>query len=160
MQYDSSSAKKELNKRKLFVRDFIAKDGLGRVLQERLLDLDQTSPNSWLNDTLWLKLAYHTWRAPLIVNSNWWLVFAPDPNDPAPPHVGDKAIHTPDPDPTDIVGAGDQKGGKAWISENPKGMARVDLEEQLNREWVTDWQLEKAAWLVRRFAEFREKLAK
>jgi hypothetical protein len=41
-------------------------------------DLDRASPNNWLNDNFWLKKAYHEWRAPLLVNSNWWLLFHDD----------------------------------------------------------------------------------
>lgn len=40
--------------------------------------LDSVSPNNWLDDNIWLKKAYHEWRAPLIVNSNWWLSFKND----------------------------------------------------------------------------------
>ena len=41
-------------------------------------ELDKSSPHNWLDDTIWLKKAYHEWRAPLIVNSNWWLALADD----------------------------------------------------------------------------------
>jgi hypothetical protein len=40
--------------------------------------LDRASPNNWLDDNIWLKKAYHEWRAPLLVNSNWWLAFQYD----------------------------------------------------------------------------------
>ncbi|KAI0777148.1 acyltransferase ChoActase/COT/CPT [Irpex lacteus] len=56
--------------------------GLGRVLQSRLQALDKASPNNWLDDNIWLRKAYHEWRAPLIVNSNWWLSFVYDANVP------------------------------------------------------------------------------
>ncbi|KAI0635930.1 acyltransferase ChoActase/COT/CPT [Trametes polyzona] len=58
------------------VEDF--ERGIGRVCQERLLELERNSPNNWLNDNIWLKKAYHEWRAPLIVNSNWWLALGDD----------------------------------------------------------------------------------
>lgn len=45
-------------------------------------ELDQSSPHNWLDDNIWLKKAYHEWRAPLIVNSNWWLALVDDPNVP------------------------------------------------------------------------------
>ncbi|KAI0078804.1 acyltransferase ChoActase/COT/CPT [Panus rudis PR-1116 ss-1] len=63
--------------------------GIGQKLQERLrgislqtADLDRSSPHNWLDDNIWLRVAYHEWRAPLIVNSNWWLSFKYDPNVP------------------------------------------------------------------------------
>ncbi|KAJ8072374.1 hypothetical protein PM082_015933 [Marasmius tenuissimus] len=51
--------------------------GIGKKCQERLLELDRNSPNNWLDDNFWLK-TYHEWRAPLVVNSNWWLAFHDD----------------------------------------------------------------------------------
>ncbi|KAH9903022.1 acyltransferase ChoActase/COT/CPT [Cubamyces lactineus] len=51
---------------------------LGPLCQQRLLALDQSSPNNWLDDNIWLAKAYHEWRAPLIVNSNWWLALGDD----------------------------------------------------------------------------------
>ncbi|KAG8889405.1 hypothetical protein FRB98_004498 [Tulasnella sp. 332] len=72
----------ELQKRAQWAKEF--EDGLGKVLQERLIDLDHASPDNWLNDTLWLKKAYHEWRAPLLINSNWWLLFYDDPTIPEP----------------------------------------------------------------------------
>lgn len=52
--------------------------GLGQDLQARLLALEKESPHNWLDDNFWLKIAYHSWRSPLIVNSNWWLSFIND----------------------------------------------------------------------------------
>nr|XP_019009266.1 carnitine acetyltransferase [Kwoniella pini CBS 10737]OCF48047.1 carnitine acetyltransferase [Kwoniella pini CBS 10737] len=126
-QYEGSALANEVEKRKLFAKDFAAPGGLGRALQERLKDLDHVSPNNWLNDTLWLGLAYHTWRAPLLINSNWWLMFAPDSADPAPPNQ--------------------DSSSSSWTS-----MVIV------KKEWISDWQIRKAAWIARRFAEFRTKL--
>jgi hypothetical protein len=40
--------------------------------------LDKASPRNWLDDNIWLKKAYHEWRAPLLINSNWWLAFFND----------------------------------------------------------------------------------
>ncbi|KAI0951280.1 hypothetical protein AcW1_008362 [Taiwanofungus camphoratus] len=57
--------------------------GIGRLGQERLIALDKESPNNWLDDNIWLKKAYHEWRAPLLINSNWWLVLNNDPNVPS-----------------------------------------------------------------------------
>ena len=45
-------------------------------------ELDKSSPHNWLDDNIWLRKAYHEWRAPLIVNSNWWLALADDPSIP------------------------------------------------------------------------------
>ena len=37
------------------------------------------SPYNWLDDNFWINKAYLEWRAPLLVNSNWWLAFSEDP---------------------------------------------------------------------------------
>ncbi|KAG9007905.1 hypothetical protein FRB94_013852 [Tulasnella sp. JGI-2019a] len=71
-----------LQKRAALAKEF--EEGLGKVLHERLVDLDHASPDNWLNDTLWLKKAYHEWRAPLLIYSNWWLLFHDDPTIPEP----------------------------------------------------------------------------
>ncbi|KAG8904529.1 hypothetical protein FRB99_001612 [Tulasnella sp. 403] len=104
-----------LAKRKGWADEF--ERGAGKVLQERLVDLDRTSPNNWLNDNFWLKKAYHEWRAPLPVNSNWWLLFQDD-----------KTI------PEDVR-----------QSVPPPGQA-------------TDWQIRRAAWLIARLLDFKDKL--
>ncbi|KAK0193843.1 acyltransferase ChoActase/COT/CPT [Armillaria mellea] len=52
--------------------------GVGKLCQDRLLALDRTSPNNWLNDNFWIKKAYLEWRAPVLINSNWWLAFEDD----------------------------------------------------------------------------------
>ncbi|EKM78099.1 hypothetical protein AGABI1DRAFT_76491 [Agaricus bisporus var. burnettii JB137-S8] len=62
--------------RKQWADDFHS--GIGSVLQERLLALDKVSPNNWLDDNFWIQKAYHEWRTPLVVNSNWWLAFYDD----------------------------------------------------------------------------------
>lgn len=41
--------------------------------------LDKVSPDNWLDDNFWINKAYLEWRAPLVVNSNWWLAFSDDP---------------------------------------------------------------------------------
>ncbi|KAJ7067046.1 Choline/Carnitine o-acyltransferase-domain-containing protein [Mycena amicta] len=58
-------------------------DGVGRLCQERLLALDRASPNNWLDDNFWTNKAYLEWRAPLLINSNWWLAFLDDDRIPA-----------------------------------------------------------------------------
>lgn len=45
-------------------------------------DVDRVSPTNWLDDRWWIKLAYHTNRAPLLINSNWWLLYKDDPSTP------------------------------------------------------------------------------
>ncbi|GJE88616.1 choline/carnitine O-acyltransferase [Phanerochaete sordida] len=62
--------------------------GQGKVLQQRLQVLDKQSPHNWLDDNIWLKV-YHQWRAPLLVNSNWWAAFQNDQNVPASILAGD-----------------------------------------------------------------------
>jgi hypothetical protein len=53
-------------------------DGPARRAQARLRALDAVSPHNWLDDNFWMKKAYLEWRAPLLVNSNWWLAFVND----------------------------------------------------------------------------------
>ena len=85
-----------LQERQLWADDF--ERGLGAKCQERLYGelvestrvasigvadackkaLDKTSPRNWLDDNIWPKKAYHEWRAPLLINSNWWLAFFND----------------------------------------------------------------------------------
>lgn len=69
-------------------------------------------------------------------------------------------MHTPWTSPLEALGKGEQGGGKAWIEQNPNGRERADLEGQTKWEENTAYQVEKAAWILRRFAEFREMLAK
>ncbi|GLB40321.1 putative choline/Carnitine o-acyltransferase [Lyophyllum shimeji] len=52
--------------------------GIGKVLQDRLLALDRASLHNWLDDNFWMDKAYLEWRAPLLINSNWWLAFHDD----------------------------------------------------------------------------------
>ncbi|EJU04961.1 acyltransferase ChoActase/COT/CPT [Dacryopinax primogenitus] len=66
----------ESQKRVAWAVDF--ENGIGRELQERLIDVDRSSENNWLDDNFWIKKAYHEWRAPLMVHSNWWLLFHTD----------------------------------------------------------------------------------
>lgn len=48
------------------------------VLSWPYTDVDRSSPSNWLDDAFWIKAAYHSWRVPLPVNSNWWILFADD----------------------------------------------------------------------------------
>ncbi|KIK80431.1 hypothetical protein PAXRUDRAFT_833536 [Paxillus rubicundulus Ve08.2h10] len=54
----------------------------GPLAQARLLALDKASPHNWLDDNFWIKKTYLEWRAPLLINSNWWLTFVNDPDVP------------------------------------------------------------------------------
>lgn len=82
--------------------------------------LDKQSPTNWLDDNFWLKKAYHEWRIPLIINSNWWLAFHNDTGVPEYVVLGQRTA----------LGAGG----------------------------VTDWQVRRAAWLVRRTLEWKARL--
>ena len=74
----TSSAASELSKRSAWVEEMLAAGSMGARLQQRLLDVDATTPHNWLDDRFWLVKAYHEWRVPLLVNSNWWLLFTND----------------------------------------------------------------------------------
>jgi len=41
-----------------------------------------------------------------------------------------------------------------------KGNEMVSYDEATKREWITGYQIKKAAWVVRRFAEYRLLLQK
>ncbi|ORX80380.1 acyltransferase ChoActase/COT/CPT [Basidiobolus meristosporus CBS 931.73] len=69
----------ELEKSKAVVKDFLKPGGMGEALQERLLRHAETSKTSWIEDW-WIRKAYLEWRAPLLVNSNWFLQFTEDIN--------------------------------------------------------------------------------
>ena len=56
---------------------------------ELVVALDKASPNNWLDDNFWLEKAYLEWRAPLLVNSNWWLAFYEDDMIPKTGHKGE-----------------------------------------------------------------------
>ncbi|CAG8659635.1 7441_t:CDS:2, partial [Acaulospora morrowiae] len=65
-----------------YAKDFLKPNGLGKVLQQRLLDVDRIAPHNWLDDTWWIKKAYLEWRVSLAVNSNWYFLFIDDANTP------------------------------------------------------------------------------
>ena len=77
-----STAESEMQQRRTWAKELI-ESGVGPRLNERLVDVDQTTENNWFDDRFWLLKAYHEWRAPLLVNSNWWNMFLPDPCMPA-----------------------------------------------------------------------------
>jgi carnitine O-acetyltransferase len=93
-----NSAHVQKVKREAWASDF--EQGLGRVLQERLVgvlsllnafavpsgpikdcisDVDRASPNNWLDDAFWARVAYLSWRVPLPINSDW-LACQPSPD--------------------------------------------------------------------------------
>ncbi|KAF9314767.1 hypothetical protein BG003_003839 [Podila horticola] len=76
----------ELERSKALAKDFLKPGGLGRTLQQRLLDVDRAAPDNWLNDTWWISKAYHEWREPLLVNSNWYILMRNDLNQPTEFH--------------------------------------------------------------------------
>jgi carnitine O-acetyltransferase len=49
-------------------------NGIGKLAQSRLLELNVTAPNSWLED-IWLNKAYLEYREPSMINVNWWCQF-------------------------------------------------------------------------------------
>jgi carnitine O-acetyltransferase len=64
------------------IADFLKPNGLGEKLQRRLIDHashESANNGNWL-DAWWLRLAYHQWREPVLVNSNWYMLFHDDPN--------------------------------------------------------------------------------
>lgn len=63
--------------------------GIGSLCQHKLHELDARSPHNWLDDNIWTNFAYLSWRAPLLINSNWWLTFINDPSIPEPILRGD-----------------------------------------------------------------------
>ncbi|KAF8924500.1 acyltransferase ChoActase/COT/CPT [Dissophora ornata] len=72
----------ELERNKALAKDFLKPGGLGQTLQQRLLDVDRAAPNNWLDDTWWISKAYHEWREPLLVNSNWYILMRNEINHP------------------------------------------------------------------------------
>jgi carnitine O-acetyltransferase len=130
--------------------------------------VDHVSPNNWLDDSLWLPLAYHTWRVPLLINSNWWLLFASDPHDALPPsytaNTSSQSSTTdsvqPNPNPSEAIKAGTQGGGEEWVQRHvvTDNEARVSYDQAVERQEVSEWQIKRAAWLTHRFASFRTRL--
>jgi carnitine O-acetyltransferase len=45
----------ELERSKDLAKDFLKPGGLGRTLQQRLLDVDRAAPDNWLDDTWWIR---------------------------------------------------------------------------------------------------------
>ncbi|KAF7720979.1 hypothetical protein EC973_005653 [Apophysomyces ossiformis] len=68
-------------KTRQIVEDFVSSE-LGKSLQQRLVDIDRSSPYNWLEDNFWLRKAYLEWREPLMVNSNWYILGQDDEKHP------------------------------------------------------------------------------
>ncbi|WFD33414.1 carnitine O-acetyltransferase [Malassezia cuniculi] len=85
----------ELAQRRKWAEEFVS-SGVAARLNQRLADVDATTENNWLDDRFWLVKAYHEWRVPLLVNSNWWLMFQPDPTIPEEitTYAGDAPAYT------------------------------------------------------------------
>lgn len=73
------SSQEEFHQVSSLINDF--QHSLGPDLQQRLKTHAAQEPHNWL-DKWWLKLAYHSWREPLPVNSNWFMVFKDHPAQP------------------------------------------------------------------------------
>ncbi|KAI9138798.1 acyltransferase ChoActase/COT/CPT [Paraphysoderma sedebokerense] len=71
----------EYEKSAALVSEFIKPNGLGPVLQSRLIAHDKAQPNSWLEEW-WLTKIYLEWREALMINSNWWILFKDHPMQP------------------------------------------------------------------------------
>ncbi|KAJ2557529.1 hypothetical protein EV175_001288 [Coemansia sp. RSA 1933] len=67
------------------VSSFVGSDGMGPILQQRLLEVERTAPYNWMED-MWLRKAYLEWREPTYINVNWYAVMADNPEMPL---VGD-----------------------------------------------------------------------
>ncbi|CAE6414425.1 unnamed protein product [Rhizoctonia solani] len=116
----------EMQKRVKMAEEF--ERGIGKLAQARLIDLNNASENNWLNDNFWIKKAYHEWRAPLLINSNWWLLFHHDTT--IPDHIK-------------------SYDGTSSLTEGVKLPTGGE---------IGDWQIRRAAWLASRFMNFKERL--
>ncbi|KAJ1967084.1 hypothetical protein IWQ62_002069 [Dispira parvispora] len=73
--------KEQWEKSAALVKDFVKPHGQGEYLQSLLEAYARTQPTSWL-ETWWLSGAYLTWREPLVINSNYFILGKDDPNQP------------------------------------------------------------------------------
>jgi carnitine O-acetyltransferase len=74
---------------KAVVADFIKPGGFGETLQKRLQARDAGEKQSWLEEW-WFQMAYLSWPDPIMVNSNWFILFTDNPrySFPSPPTRG------------------------------------------------------------------------
>ncbi|UZJ54007.1 hypothetical protein CBS101457_003327 [Exobasidium rhododendri] len=132
------SASSELEKRKAWAEEAVKEGTLMNKLQQRLIDVDRTSPNNWLDDRFWLQKAYHEWRVPLLVNSNWWLMMRADPNTPAA-QLEDPSTKA-------------DKSGKSRYSDDMAVVLGTN-------DWSNaEWGIRRATWLIYRLLHFKIRL--
>ncbi|PWN90766.1 acyltransferase ChoActase/COT/CPT [Acaromyces ingoldii] len=132
------TAAEELDKRRAWAREALKPGSLVNRLQQRLIDVDRTTPNNWLDDRFWLQKAYHEWRVPLLVNSNWWLMCRADPDTPA--------------------AALEQPGAQAEKSGTRMPAAKADVALGANSWQAYEHGLRRATWLIHRMLEFKRRL--
>lgn len=135
-----------------------------------MVDLDRTSPSNWLNDAnLWMRTAYHQIRAPLPIHSNWWLLLQDDPNVPLEVRQGQGVSQevrngngVPQEGRNGNGASHEVRDGVSQEGREGKGKgAEKGKEAEKGEEGgrgTTGWQVRRAAWLVSRFLEYREKL--
>lgn len=124
-----ATAESELAQRRKWADELLA--GIGPLLNQRLLDVDQTTESNWFDDRFWLQKAYHEWRAPLLINSNWWLMFRAD--DGTPKEIADDLGDAP-----------------AWTPEAVTA-----------QPWKhAEWGIRRATWLTYRMALYKLALDK
>lgn len=139
-----SSAAKELEKRREWARELTQPGGLGPVLQNRLVDVDRTTPNNWLDDRYWLVKAYHEWRVPLLVNSNWWLMFRADPNSPQA-KLEDTSL--------------DAQTQRSLAQEQQVEVAPLEGVGLGSQQWdQAQWGVRRATWMIARLLDFKRRL--
>ncbi|KAF7970073.1 hypothetical protein HWV62_25048 [Athelia sp. TMB] len=118
--------------------------GPGAKAQEALIALDksQESPRNWLDDSIWIKKAYHEWREPLPINSNWWLTFLNDSAVPA---------HAQGVPPTSRQDAGEEElaGVTTWQLRRAAWLVwhTLDFKERLDREELHPSTTRTGIWL-------------
>jgi carnitine O-acetyltransferase len=86
------------------------------------------------------------------------LSFKADPSDPPPSSYGSTSTSeagAPESNPSVDVEAGSQGGGQEWLDSNGVPEKMVSYDEATTEEWITPYQAKKAAWVVKRLAEYR-----
>ncbi|KDN43950.1 acyltransferase ChoActase/COT/CPT [Tilletiaria anomala UBC 951] len=150
-QLAEPSVEAAMHKREQWAQELL-QSKLGRVLQQRLVDVDSTTPNNWLDDRFWLQKAYHEWRVPLLINSNWWLLLTNDPSllSTSDASIGEHKGHGQ----ALPVGAEAQKAAVAAGTELPP------VSELLGEKRWDEMELgiRRAAWLTWRLVEFKLRL--
>jgi carnitine O-acetyltransferase len=57
------------------------------------------------------------------------------------------------------VSSGSQGGGAEWIKANGAPAKGKSWDQAVSKEWITEYQVRKAAWVLSRFAQFRQMVA-